>query len=161
MSPATATPDRPGPPAADDEVAAFNEAIDQFARAWRNARARLRSDEGLSIAQFHLLEPLIGAQGPRSVGELAHHAGVAAPTATRMLDALVRDGVVQRTRDEGDRRCVKVGLTAAGRAAAEDRLARMGERRRRIFASLPPDDRRDAARLLLRLADAIEELQPQ
>ena len=146
------------PTPTDAESAAFAAAIDDFASAWRRARARLRSDEGLSVAQYHLLEPLIDAPAPMGVGELASRAGVSPPTATRMLDALVRDEVCERTRAADDRRCVKVSLTDDGRRAAERRRAEIAERRARIFASLTPDERRDAARLLQRLAAAIEEL---
>jgi DNA-binding MarR family transcriptional regulator len=142
----------------DAETAAFAAALEDFAAAWRRARARLRSDEVLSVAQYHLLEPLIEAAGPMGVGELAGRAGVSPPTATRMLDALVRDDVCERTRAADDRRCVKVSLTDDGRRAAERRRAEIAERRARIFASLTPDERRDAARLLQRLAVAIEEL---
>src|SRR3954471_6078200 len=158
--PVTASPTPSSPPAVDVDVdaVAFSAAVEDFARAWRRARMRLRADESLSIAQFHLVEPLLHAGAPLSVGELAQAAGVAAPTATRMLDALARDGLCERTRDDADRRCVKVTLTDARRAAADERRPRNDARRRRIYASLSPDDRRDAARLLERLAAAIEEL---
>jgi DNA-binding MarR family transcriptional regulator len=146
------------PTPTDAETAAFAAAIDDFARAWRRARVRLRSDEGLSVAQYHLLEPLVDAPAPMSVGELASHAGVTPPTATRMLDALVRDALCERTRAADDRRCVKVTLTEDGRRAAEQRRAQTADRRTRIYDSLTPHERRDAARLLQRLAAAIEEL---
>jgi DNA-binding MarR family transcriptional regulator len=155
-SPLAAPP--PAPPSIDSDVHEFSAAMEDFARAWRRARMRLRADDGLSIAQYHLVEPLLDIDAPLGVGELAATAGVAAPTATRMLDALVRDGICERARDDADRRCVKVSLTDAGRRAAGLRRARNDERRRQIHASLSPDERRDAARLLRRLADAIEEL---
>ena len=158
MSADTATTIAPRP-APDEDAVAFANAMDVFARAWRHARMRLKAEEGLSVAQFHLLEPLLTASGPLSVGALAAHAGVAAPTATRMLDALVRDGLCERTRDDGDRRCVKVTLTPGGRLAADRRLAQLAHYRERMLLSLSPDDRRDAARLLTELAAAIEDLQ--
>jgi DNA-binding MarR family transcriptional regulator len=148
----------PNSSATDAEAEAFAAAIDDFARAWRRARVRLRDSDALSVAQYHLLEPLIDAETAKSVGELAAHAGVAAPTATRMLDALVRDGLCDRARDDDDRRCVKVSLTPDGRRAAVERRRRTAERRDRIYLSLTPTERRDAARLLQRLAAAIEEL---
>lgn len=144
--------------AGDAEADAFADAMDEFARAWRRARMRLRNSEGLSPAQYHLLEPLIDADAPMSVGELATRAGVAAPTATRMLDSLVRDGLCERTRAADDRRCVKITLTADGRAAADAHHRHNTGRRARIYASLTPTERRDAAPLLKRLAAAIEEL---
>jgi DNA-binding MarR family transcriptional regulator len=156
---ATHTAPEPTTPTPNDaEAAAFAAAMDDFARAWRRARVRLSSHEGLSVAQYHLLEPLIDAPAPMSVGELATHAAVAAPTATRMLDGLVRDGLCERTRAADDRRCVKVSLTDAGRRAADERRAHTAQRRARIYASLTTAERRDAPRLLQRLAAAIEEL---
>jgi DNA-binding MarR family transcriptional regulator len=143
-------------PQRDDEALAA--AVDRFARAWRRAQLRAQPSEGLTAAQFHLLEPLLTADAPMSVGALAQAAGVASPTATRMLDALVRSGVCARERDPDDRRCVRISLTRAGRAAAEQRRERMLDRRRRVLGSLSAAERRDAVRLLPRLAAAIEEL---
>src|SRR3954454_17867456 len=121
----------PSPWADHAAAEAFCDAMDDFARAWHRARMRLRHDDGLSIAQFHLLRPLLDApDGALGVGELAHTAGASAPTATRMLDGLVRDGLCARGGGEADRGCVKVSLPAAGRTAADERLARNEERRR-------------------------------
>ena len=147
------------PPSAEHAAEAFSEAMDDFARAWHRARMRLRHDDGLSIAQFHLLRPLLDApDGALGVGELAHTAGVSAPTATRMVDGLVRDGLCARTRGPGGPP-LREGLPdARGRAAADDRLARNEDRRRQLFAALTPEERRDAAPLLTRLAAAIEDL---
>ena len=50
----------------------------------------------LSLSQFHLLEPLRTADAPLGVGELAAAAEVSAPTATRMLATLERDGLIER-----------------------------------------------------------------
>jgi len=60
-------------------------------------------------------------------------------TATRMCDRLVRKGLVRRHRQAGDRRMVRIALTAAGR----DLVAEVTRRRRaeltRLLAGLPPD----------------------
>jgi DNA-binding MarR family transcriptional regulator len=111
----------------------------------------------LTIPQYLLVEPL-AADGPRMVGELAEHAGVSGPTATRMLDGLVRAGWVQRHQSERDRRCVEVELTAAGRAELEARRDEVRAYRGRLFEALEPAERVAAERLLRRLAAAIDEL---
>jgi DNA-binding MarR family transcriptional regulator len=146
-------------PALDAEASAFAAALDAFSRATRRARARLRPDEGpLSISQYHLVEPLLDAGLPRSAGELATAAGVSPPTATRMLDALERSGLVRRARADHDRRCVHVELTAAGAAAARAKRRRINARREQLFASLSAEERAGAARLLERIAVAVEDL---
>jgi MarR family transcriptional regulator, organic hydroperoxide resistance regulator len=143
---------------ASPEAAAFYSALDDFSRATRHARMRFQPDTGLSLPQFHLVEPLLAAEGPLPVGELASAAGVSAPTATRMLDCLERDGLVERARRRDDRRVVLVTLTAGGARAARAQRERHEAHRRALFESLTPAERRGAARLLERLAAAIEGL---
>jgi MarR family transcriptional regulator for hemolysin len=46
--------------------------------------------------------------------DLARAVGIEGPTLTRHLDALERAGLVERRRDPGDRRAVRVELTPAG-----------------------------------------------
>jgi DNA-binding MarR family transcriptional regulator len=87
---------------------------------------------------------------------LAESAGVAAPTATRMLDCLARDGLVTRRHSETDRRAVLVSLTDAGRDAVEAAQERVGAFRRRVFEQLDADERRQAAAVLGRLTEIFE-----
>ena len=131
----------------------------RFLGALRRARARLSEDPaaGLSLAQYLLVAPLLDTP-TLSVGELAANADVASPTATRMLDGLQRDGHVRRETAEHDRRCVSLRLTASGRRVAAADRARYQAKGAALFAALEPDERDQAARLLGRLADLMEEL---
>ena len=143
-------------PAAD--VAAFAAALDDFRRASTRARGRLAAEGDLTLSQYHLLEPLLDADAPLGVGELACAAGVSAPTATRMLAGLERDGLVERRTCTRDRRVVRVGLTDDGAERMKRKRERIGARHEELFRSLEPGERAQAARLLERLAAAIEEL---
>jgi MarR family transcriptional repressor of emrRAB len=141
------------------EVAAFAAAVDDFVRAARRARGRLADEADLSLSQYHLLEPLVGVEGSGlGVGELACAAGVSAPTATRMLSGLERDGVVERHACPRDRRVVRVALTPAGAQRMARKRERISARREELYRSLGPEERAQAARLLARLAAAIEDL---
>jgi MarR family transcriptional regulator, organic hydroperoxide resistance regulator len=140
------------------EVAAFAAALDDFVRAAGRARGRLASESELSLSQYHLLEPLLRAEAPLGVGELACAAGVSAPTATKMVSGLERDGLVERRACAQDRRVVRVGLTAFGAERMAAKRARIRARREELYRSLGPDERAQAARILQRLAAAIEEL---
>jgi MarR family transcriptional regulator, organic hydroperoxide resistance regulator len=140
------------------DAVAFSAALEDFFRASRRARARLQPGAEMSLAQLHLIEPLLESGDALPVGALASAAGVSPPTATRMLDCLERAGLVERSRREGDRRVVLVALTPAGLRAAAHEHELAHERRRQIFESLTPTERRGAARLLSRLAAAIEDL---
>jgi MarR family transcriptional regulator for hemolysin len=120
-------------------------------------RGRLGDGDELTLSQYHLLEPLIGGERLATC-ELALAAGVSAPTATRMLTGLERDGLIERVPCDADRRVVHVNLTDDGRDRVLAARARGEARRAEIFASLSAGERREAARLLERLADAVEGL---
>jgi DNA-binding MarR family transcriptional regulator len=146
------------------EVEAFASGLDEFTRALRTARGRFNRapvKPELSGSQFHLLEPLAGSDGPLAVCALADAAGVAAPTATRMLDGLVKRGLAERMRpEEGDRRRVEVTLTPAGRRLVAAKREQIDHAREQVFTRLSPGEREAAARLLHSLAAAIDELHP-
>jgi MarR family transcriptional regulator, organic hydroperoxide resistance regulator len=143
----------------DTEVAAFAAALDDFVRAARRARGRLANEADLSLSQYHLLEPLVGVEAPGlGVGELACAAGVSAPTATRMLGGLERAGLVERRTCPRDRRVVRVALTPPGARRMASKRERTNARREALYRSLDPEERAQAARLLERLAAAIEDL---
>jgi DNA-binding MarR family transcriptional regulator len=143
-------------------------ATDQFTAAWEaffRTTRRLRSRagkqplEGLSLPQYHLLEALRD-DDELTVGVLAEAAGVAPPTATRMLDCLARDGYVERRHSETDRRAVLVSLTRSGRIAVQAAHEQASAWRRRVFESLEPAEREQAAALLNRLSEVLEEQMP-
>ena len=146
------------------EVAAFTAALDDFMRALRTARGRFNRAPlvpELSASQFHLLEPLATTPGPLPMSALADAAGVAPPTASRMLDSLVKRGIAERTPAQvGDRRRVEITLTAEGRKLVVAKRAIIARTREQVFDSLSPGERRAASRLLHSLAAAIDDLHP-
>lgn len=147
------------PSAGAAEADRFAAAWEAFGLATRRARARLSREDGLALtpSQLHLLEALDGPDS-LTVGRLADAAGVTAPTATRMLDGLARTGVVERTADPRDRRCVNVRLTHSGRKLVVAKRTAVAAKRRELFARLEPHEREAAGHLLRRLAGLIDEL---
>jgi MarR family transcriptional regulator, organic hydroperoxide resistance regulator len=140
----------------------FTEAWEVFFLTTRRVRARankLKSNGHLTLPQYHLLAALRD-EDELTVGELAEAAGVAPPTATRMLDCLARLGYVLRRHSDEDRRVVLVTLTLAGRRALDQAHEVATAFRRRVFESLTPEEREQAAPLLRRLAEAMEEHGP-
>ena len=135
----------------------FDQALREFFRAARRARGRAAALAGpVSLAQFHLLEPLLGE--PHTIGRLACAADVAPPTATRMLDGLVERGLVARTPHPTDRRVVLVALTDEGREVVEVKRAEFAAARARVAAGLTDEERTRAAEILRKLAAVLEEL---
>src|SRR3954470_24490816 len=98
----------------------FNDALEQFFRAMRQARVKPAATAGsLTMPQMVLMLPLLDGDRPCSVRELAEAAGIASPTATRTLDGLERDGMITRRSSDTDRRSVLVELTTEGRQQSE------------------------------------------
>jgi DNA-binding MarR family transcriptional regulator len=141
------------------KVDQFLGAFDAFAQAVRRARGARAADpdRGLSLSQYGLLEPLADRADAR-VSELAERAGIAPSTASRILDALERRGIVARKREPRDRRGVAVALTREGAEVLSREHEWLRARQREFFKSLPADERVLAPDLLLRLAALIDEL---
>ena len=78
-------------------------------------RALERVETGLPPQQYRILK-LAGAGGERAA-RLAQRMAVAKPTLTATADGLVAAGYARREAEAGDRRVVRLCLTAAGRAA--------------------------------------------
>jgi DNA-binding MarR family transcriptional regulator len=115
------------------------------------------SDAGLTLSQYGLLELLADRPSAR-VQELAAHAGITPSTATRILDALQRRGVVERTRSDEDRRAVAVSLTEVGRQLVHAEQEWLRGRQSTFYAALPGAEQQLAPDLLFRLAALIDEL---
>lgn len=143
----------------EGSLGGFETAWDEFFAALRRARGRAARERGeeLTLSQQNLLTAL-GEHPQLPVGEVALAAGVAPPTATRMLDHLERTGIVRREHSTRDRRVVTVALTAQGQQLLERKRAAVHEKRRTLYESLHPDEREQAQRLLRRLAEVIGEL---
>lgn len=144
---------------ADLAFRGFSRAFDRFAQAVRRTRGRISRDDGLelTLSQYHLLEALEEA-AELPVGRVAEAAGVAPPTATRMLDSLERTGTVRRAHSSDDRRVVMVALTDEGRRLVRKKRRAVEQVRRAMFERLDPTERESAERLLSRLAEAMEEV---
>ena len=135
----------------------FLAGFDALAQAVRRARGATAADGGLTLSQYGLLEGLVGRRAAR-VQELAADAGISPSTATRILDALERRGIVRRTRSDQDRRAVAVSLTRLGEEVLQAQDEWLRGRQRAFYASLPTAEQALAPDLLLRLAALIDEL---
>jgi DNA-binding MarR family transcriptional regulator len=104
----------------------------------------------LSITQMKTLHSLADCYRELSVKELAERLRISLPGASRIVDALLRRGWLERAEDPADRRMKRVGITAGGREVLERietaRLVGLEE----YAASLSPEQR---TRLMHALSD--------
>jgi DNA-binding MarR family transcriptional regulator len=113
---------------------------------------------GVTMSQCVTLE-LLQQEGAKTVRELANGLGLDTSTVTRVVDVLVRDGLLRRARDEKrDRRRVFVSLTERGHRLAKQLEACSDAYCERILTRIPRDRREDVLHALRVLVDAIDEL---
>ena len=122
----------------------------QVGRAFNRALGK----SGGSVPVWLILSSLKGERW-RTQQDLARAVGIEGPTLTRHVDALERDGLVTRQRDTGDRRAVRVELTAAGEALHADLLRAVIAFNRRLRRGLAEDDVAQLHELLDRLASNV------
>jgi DNA-binding MarR family transcriptional regulator len=123
------------------QLALDTEAALRASRALVGIAARsLSVVEDVTVRQFRALV-ILARGGPTSSGELAGHLNVHQSTLTRLVDRLVRKGLVERLPIEGDRRGVCVGLTEKGvemvRAVTDARRHELAE----VLRELPESRR--------------------
>jgi DNA-binding MarR family transcriptional regulator len=109
---------------------------------------------GATVTDYILLFQIDQAAPPGlSQTEIARYSNMGGPALVRHLDRLERDGIVRRTRDEADRRIMRVTLTDAGR----DRLAELLEVIRRMDQQLRSVVTEEEAEVLQRALDKLFE----
>jgi DNA-binding MarR family transcriptional regulator len=117
--------------------------------------------EGLQLTppQIHTLLWL--AEGPLTMGVLAKRLGVTEKTVTGVADRLERAGLVQRVRDEKDRRVIRLRLTRSGTSRSQKLLGNLMKSFEAFLKLFPPEDRRALLQILERLADRLEQTPSQ
>lgn len=137
------------------ETAQARALADSFGRA---AKAVVRAfddrlgDLGVSTPRSKLLAEVLRLQ-PVRLAELARAVGITQGTASTLVDALVRDGLVARTTDATDRRAVNVTTTSLGSDQAQRWLADYTTAAHDLFSCYTTDEQVQLTHLLGRLAD--------
>jgi len=132
-------------------LAPYLDRMEEMSRHFfRYFHSRIEAAGGLSPSQFLVLKVLQNA-GTVTVSELAQRIGISTAGATGLLDRLVRAGLVERTRDQADRRVVWVHLSPEG----ENQLAAACRLRRTILAELFAPLSQDEVQQLVRLYEKV------
>ncbi|ORB29049.1 MarR family winged helix-turn-helix transcriptional regulator [Mycolicibacterium parafortuitum] len=112
-------------------------------------------EHGVSTPRAKLLAEVARMQ-PVRLADLAREVGISQGTASTLVEALVRDGLVARGVDDNDRRAIRLTTTAAGQAQARkwlrDYVVAAGE----VFGCLTAEEQRQLTRLLDRITESLD-----
>lgn len=150
----TSAPARQAVPAPDPGRCA-DAVLDTVPAVMDALRAAMRHHVGeqLSVPQFRCLN-FVAHEPGCTIGAVAAFLGVTMPTASAMVNRLVRAGVVRPSTPAQDRRRSHLHITASGRAQLQGIRSGARDELRRAMAALRPAQLRalDAGLDVLRLA---------
>lgn len=142
----------PPPPSED---ALLIEALLGVIRALRREYDASAQAVGLTLSRARALSQLARMEGATQA-ELAEALGIEAPTVKRQIDALERDGFLERRGLAGDARKRALFLTDKARSTQVSHF--MERVRGEILAGLTPAERRQIGEALARIAENIGRL---
>jgi MarR family transcriptional regulator, organic hydroperoxide resistance regulator len=147
------------PAAVTEATEAVRKAFVELMGAERRLRARdQKCGPGeLTQGQIRALFTL-DTKGEATAGELAKAAELSPASMSTMLDHLERDGIVERTRAEHDRRVVVVTLTASGRELLARKREAFRGRSVQALEGMTDEELLAAAQVMHRLAGMLDEL---
>jgi DNA-binding MarR family transcriptional regulator len=108
--------------------------------------AKLRK-EGVSVPVWRVLATLSGSPGETVTG-LAEACLLQQPTMTKLLDRMVRDGIVKRMPDARDRRVVRIQMLPRGEQMVKNLLVAAKAHEAEVLARFPMIDRLQLKQLL-------------
>jgi DNA-binding MarR family transcriptional regulator len=108
----------------------------------------------LTFHEIHTLE-IIGDLKDATMNQIARHAKVTQSTITTMIDKLVRKGVAERVREQGDRRVIRVKLTEEGRKAYNEHQNIHREVTRQWLSALDEGEQRVVLEVMGKIAGSL------
>ena len=133
-----------------DIAARVSVELHTVARLMRRNFDRRAKAHGLSRSRWQVLWHLVQKQGVKQA-ELAERLDVAPISLARQLDNLEQEGMIERRRDERDRRCFRIYLTGTAEQSLEALRPLAEETRREALAGLSEGEIRQLHDLLGRV----------
>ena len=124
------------------------------------ARSLADAGEEVTLTQYRSLV-VLASRGPQGVAALAEAVAVTPPTASRLVDRLVKKGLVRRRTDRQDRRQVRIALTETGRNLIDAVSVRRRQEIAALLATIAPETQRSVVDALSQLAEVAGEVPEQ
>ncbi len=130
-------------------------AIRQIVRRVSEHSKQLSKEVGLTVPQLICLKAIgeAGGDAPLTVAGLAKRVQLSSATVSRIIDRLVRAGLVRRERGVADRRLVWLRLTDEGAERFESLPRPLQDEFLQRLEALPDDERKELVVALQRIAD--------
>jgi DNA-binding MarR family transcriptional regulator len=138
-----------------DDAQALHEALSHLVRVYQFRDRDKICCYDVSVTQCYALEVLVERGALRSVS-LAEALKLDKSTTSRVVDALVRKGYVEKTADAEDARAVSLRVTRKGRALYERINGELIFQQAELIRGLDADVRAGATEIIRRLAKAAE-----
>jgi len=135
----------------------LSRAFFRLVRGFRLLERGAKCCEGVTLPQCTLLETL-AEKGPQRLSGLARLLGVKVSTATRLVDTLVREELVEKSSEPGDARVVRVALTDEGARLAAKLSAAGAAFSALILERLPAEERERTVETITRVAGIVESI---
>ena len=144
-------------PDIEKDVDSFNDLTKQlFSELIKRRDPRFYDEEMVELTEAQMITGIILLdKGSLTMGELATNIGASLPTVTGIIDRMVKRELVERQRDDTDRRIVKVCLTPKGKEQISRFHCHKHEQMRPIIALLNNEDRKSFLRILTTMVNEI------
>lgn len=138
--------------ALERDASALHAVLTRLIRVYRFRDREVVCCYGISAAQCHALQQLAD-HGPSTLNDFAVALFLEKSSASRMVDGMVRGGLVRRERNPDDGRSRLLQLTDKGAHLAAQLEADMLAERRLVLEGLDPAEREVVINAVERLAD--------
>ena len=116
-----------------------------------------KNDDGTNLLHIHSLFLISDTKG-MTMKQLADSLHISSPSATSLVNRLVRSDWVTRVHDEANRKLVRLSLTPAGKRILQTKHERRRQVLRRIFGLLTTAEQTELARLHEKLSSKLSAL---
>lgn len=132
-------------------LAFFDALVRSETRLWASVDAAGRAAGSPALGSLSALRIIERHQGAARVQEVAEELSITVGAGSKLVDRLVRNGLVERSPNPDDRRSSLLGLTGAGRPAVTEGTRRLAHLlREAIDGSVSSDELRSVTSVLER-----------
>ena len=132
------------------------ESIFKLTRVLKTREPHGVKNSDLTILQIHTLI-FISKSQPVPMHEIAESFQITKPTATSLIDILMKLGYVSRVEDKEDRRVTRIKLSKRGNDFLQKHTSKTSLKINKILNYLTPSDKKDLKRIIDTVNKKIEE----